>query len=84
MPDTTEQLAKRLYGRLAFEMAARPFGEVGALTMSGGLVELRTDDTATTLKAPRRTLVKLAKEGEESFCTDADGRDADVGVSRRG
>ena len=40
LPDTTRELAKRFYGRLAFEIAERPFGEAGTLTMSGGLAEL--------------------------------------------
>jgi diguanylate cyclase (GGDEF)-like protein len=73
LPDTTQQLAKLLYGRLAFEVAARPFGEVGSLTMSGGLVELRADDTAATLKARADTIVKVAKETKNRLCTDADG-----------
>ena len=40
--------------------------------MSGGLVELRADDTAATLKARADTIVKVAKETKNRLCTDAD------------
>jgi diguanylate cyclase (GGDEF)-like protein len=70
LPDTTREFAKLLYGRLAFEMAARPFGEVGPVAMSGGLVELRPDDTPETLQARSGALVKLAKDGKNRLCDD--------------
>ena len=70
LPDTTREFAKLLYGRLAFEMAARPFGEVGPVTMSGGLVELRPDDTPETLQARSGALIRLAKDGKSRLCDD--------------
>ena len=70
LPDTTRELAKRFYGRLAFEIAERPFGEAGTLTMSGGLVELRADDTVETLIARSGALVKRAKDGGKNQLAD--------------
>ena len=70
LPDTTREFARVIYGRLAFELAARPFGEVGAVTMSGGLVELRPDDTPETLQQRSGALVKLAKDGKNRLCDD--------------
>lgn len=61
LPDTTRELAKRFYGRLAFEIAERPFGETGTLTMSGGLAELGADDTVESLIARTGALVRKAK-----------------------
>ena len=70
LPDTTREFARLLYGRLAFEMAARPFNEVGAVTMSAGLAELRPDDTPATLQARTGALVQLAKDGKNRLCDD--------------
>jgi len=71
LPDTTRDFAKLFYGRLVFEIAERPFGEAGPLTMSGGLVELRPDDTPETLQARSGALVKEAKNGKNRLCDDA-------------
>lgn len=70
LPDTTRELARRFYGRLAFEIAERPFGEAGTLTMSGGLVELRADDTMETLTARSGALVKKAKDAGKNQLMD--------------
>ncbi len=61
LPDTTREFAKRFYGRLAFEIAERPFGEAGTLTMSGGLAELNADDDVESLTARTGALVAKAK-----------------------
>lgn len=70
LPDTTRELAKRFYGRLAFEIAEQPFGDVATVTMSGGLVELRADDTVETLKARSGALVKRAKDSGKNQLAD--------------
>jgi len=70
LPDTTRELAKRFYGRLAFEIAERPFGETGALTMSGGLAELRADDSVESLTARTWTLLKKAKQSGKNQLID--------------
>lgn len=70
LPDTTRELARRFYGRLAFEIAERPFGEVGTLTMSGGLVELQPDDTEETLTARSGALVRRAKDAGKNQLLD--------------
>src|SRR5262249_51933680 len=46
LPDTARLDAQNLYRRLAFEMAAEPFPDVGRVTMSSGLVQQRPDETA--------------------------------------
>lgn len=70
LPDTTCELARRFYGRLAFEIAERPFGEAGALTMSGGLSELRADDTVESLTARTDALVTRAKQAGKNQLAD--------------
>ncbi|MCY7301445.1 MAG: GGDEF domain-containing protein [Thermoleophilia bacterium] len=70
LPDTTRELAKRFYGRLAFEIAERPFGEAGALTMSGGLVELGPEDTVESLTARTGALVTKAKQAGKNQLAD--------------
>lgn len=70
LPDTTRALAKRFYGRLAFEIAERPFGEAGTLTMSGGLAELRADDTVESLTARTGALVTRAKQAGKNQLAD--------------
>jgi len=70
LPDTTRELAKRFYRRLAFEIAEQPFGESGTLTMSGGLAELRAEDTAESLTARTGALVTRAKRGGKNQLRD--------------
>lgn len=70
LPDTTREVAKLFYGRLTFEIAERPFGDTGKLTMSGGLVELRADDTAKAFQARAGALVREAKNGKNRLCDD--------------
>lgn len=70
LPDTTRALAKRFYGRLAFEIAEEPFGEAGTLTMSGGLAELRADDTVESLTARTGALVTRAKQAGKNQLAD--------------
>ena len=69
LPDTTRALARRFYRRLVGEME-EPFGAIGAVTMSGGLAELRADDTPETLKARSGALVKQAKDGGKNQLFD--------------
>jgi diguanylate cyclase (GGDEF)-like protein len=61
LPETTRAAALNLYTRLLFEMGAEPFPEVGSVTMSSGLVELRDGDTTASLKDRADELVRLAK-----------------------
>ena len=71
LPETTRAEAKLSYARLAFEMAAAPFGDVGPVTMSSGLVELRPDDTVATLKSRAAALVSEAKRrGKDRIISD--------------
>ena len=70
LPDTTREFAKRFYGRLAFEIAERPFGEVETVTMSAGLVELRPDDTVDSLKARSGVLMNRAKHAGKNQLAD--------------
>lgn len=74
LPDTTREYAKLLYGRLAFEMAARPFGDVNrSVTMSSGLAELRPEDTPESLQERANQAMAVAKNsGKEQLRTDAD------------
>ena len=73
LPDTTREYANLLYGRLAFEMAARPFTDVGAVTMSSGLVELRADDTPDSLRKRADEAMTVAKNsGKIQLISDAD------------
>jgi len=59
------------YRRLALEVAAIPFDEVGSVTMSSGLVQLRPDETQATFLARADELVKLAKErGKNRLCSE--------------
>jgi diguanylate cyclase (GGDEF)-like protein len=75
LPDTTREYAELLYGRLRFEMAARPFGEVGAVTMSSGLAECRADDTEDSLRQRVGSTQRMAKkDGKNRLVTDADRR----------
>ena len=74
LPETTREYAKLLYGRLAFEMAARPFGDVGEVTMSSGLAELRPDDTPESLRKRAGEFLTVAKNsGKNQLLTDSDG-----------
>jgi len=71
LPETTRDEAKLSYARLSFEIAAAPFGDVGPVTMSSGLVELRSDDTVTTLKNRAAALVSEAKRrGKNRLISD--------------
>lgn len=72
LPETTREYAKLLHGRLAFELAARPFAEVGAVTMSSGLAELQPDDNAATLRKRAGEAMAVAKNrGKNQLCTDS-------------
>lgn len=74
LPETTREYANLLYGRLAFEVAARPFADVGAVTMSSGLAELRTDDTPGSLRKRAGEAMTVAKNsGKNQLLTDVDG-----------
>jgi diguanylate cyclase (GGDEF)-like protein len=73
LPETTRDAARRLYSRLEFEMGAAPFPEVGRVTMSGGLVELRESDTSATLRGRADALVREAKKlGGNRLLADED------------
>ena len=75
LPETTRELAERLYARLRFEIATPPLGSVmPPVTMSSGLAELRADDTAESLReraGARQTVAKHS--GKDQLRTDADG-----------
>lgn len=74
LPETTREYAELLYGRLAFEIAARPFADIGAVTMSSGLAELRTDETPESLRRRAGEAMIVAKNsGKNQLITDADG-----------
>jgi diguanylate cyclase (GGDEF)-like protein len=71
LPETGLDAAKMSYRRLALEVAAIPFDEVGSVTMSSGLVQLRPDETQATFLARADELVKLAKErGKNRLCSE--------------
>ncbi len=71
LPETSREEAIRSYARLAFEMAAAPFGAIGSVTMSSGLVQLRAEDTPDSLKARADRLVYRAKdEGKDRLLSD--------------
>jgi diguanylate cyclase (GGDEF)-like protein len=73
LPETTREEARRSYARFAFEMATEPFAAVGAVTMSSGLVELRSGDSPETLKSRADRLALQAKvEGKDRLLTDED------------
>jgi len=73
LPETTLDHAKRTYARLRADVAAAPFGDVGPMTMSSGLVQLRPSDTADTLKTRASHLVKLAKDnGKDRLVSEDD------------
>jgi diguanylate cyclase (GGDEF)-like protein len=75
LPDTPREHARLLYGRIAFEMGSRPFGDAGDLTMSSGLAELRADDTADSLRARAGTAQGMAKtSGKNRLVAADDGR----------
>jgi diguanylate cyclase (GGDEF)-like protein len=73
LPETTREYAELLYSRLDFELAAAPFGDVGAVTMSSGLAELRPDDTPESLRRRAGEAMVVAKNsGKNQLLTDAD------------
>jgi diguanylate cyclase (GGDEF)-like protein len=73
LPETTRQDATLLYHRLAFEMAARPFGDVDPVTMSAGIAELRAEDTPESLQSRAGAALTRAKQaGKDQHLTDAD------------
>ncbi len=75
LPETPSEHAKRLYGRLVFEMASRPFGDVGDVTMTSGLSELRADDTEDSLLKRAGRAQRLGKaSGKNQLVTDDDVR----------
>ncbi len=75
LPETPREHAKRLYGRLAFEMGSRPFGDVGDVTMTSGLAELRADDTEDSLRKRAGRAQRLGKaSGKNQLVADDDGR----------
>jgi len=75
LPETTREFAELLYGRIRFEMTARPFDGVGPVTMSSGLAELRPEDTIESLRQRAAGAQRLAKnDGKDRIVTDADGR----------
>ena len=75
LPETPLEHAKRLYGRLVFEMGSRPFGEAGDVTMTSGLAELRSDDTEDSLRKRAGRAQRLGKaSGKNQLVADDDGR----------
>ena len=75
LPDTPREHARLLYGRIAFEMGARPFGAAGELTISSGLAELRADDTEQSLRRRAGRAQGIAKtSGKNRLVADDDGR----------
>jgi diguanylate cyclase (GGDEF)-like protein len=73
LPDTGLDDAKRMYARLRADMAAAPFGDIGPVTMSSGLVRLRPDDTAETLMARANHLMSVAKDaGKDQLVSEDD------------
>ena len=75
LPETPREHAKRLYGRLVFEMSSRPFGEVGDVTMTSGLAELRADDTEDSLRKRAGRAQRLGKaSGKNQLVADDDSR----------
>lgn len=71
LPDTTRDSARLLYDRLVAELRSRPLGEVSTLTLSSGLVELRSDDTPKTFTMRSGRLVQKAKDlGKDQLCDD--------------
>jgi diguanylate cyclase (GGDEF)-like protein len=74
LPETAREYAQLLYGRLAFEVAARPLGGVEPpVTMSSGLAELRADDTVASLQQRAEKAMMMAKHNDkDQLCTDAD------------
>jgi diguanylate cyclase (GGDEF)-like protein len=78
LPETPREHAKRLYGRLVFEMGSRPFGDaddVGEVTMTSGLAELRADDTEDSLLKRAGRAQRLGKaSGKNQLIADDDVR----------
>jgi diguanylate cyclase (GGDEF)-like protein len=73
LPETSLVDAKRSYARLQADMAAAPFGDVGPVTMSSGLVQLRPDDTPESLKRRASELVSIAKSlGKDRLISEDD------------
>ena len=73
LTETTRQDARLLYDRLAFELGARPFADVGAVTMSAGLAELRADDTPESLQSRAgEAVIGSKRRGKNQLSTDAD------------
>ena len=73
LPETTREDATLLYDRLAFEMRARPFADVGSVTMSAGIAELRAEDTPESLQSRAGRAVTRSKQGgKNQLATDAD------------
>ena len=75
LPETTRDEAKRLYGRLVFEISTPPLGGLDEpVTLSGGLAELRPDDTVESLKERAGNAQQIVKRsGKNDLRTDADG-----------
>lgn len=74
LPETARDDAKQSYARLAFEMRAPGFAHIEALTMSAGLVELRSEDSAEALLERADLLVRRAKgRGKDGLISDDDG-----------
>ena len=73
LPDTARLDAQNLYRRLAFEMAAEPFPDVGKVTMSCGLVQLRPDETARDLLQRADELVRRSKRDGKNRLSDDRG-----------
>ena len=73
LPETSLADARRTYARLKADMAAAPFGDVGPVTMSSGLVELRPDDTKDTLEKRAYELMLIAKStGKDRLVSEDD------------
>jgi diguanylate cyclase (GGDEF)-like protein len=73
LPETSLQDAKRTYARLAADMAAAPFGDVGPVTMSSGLAQLRPDDTKESLLKRAYDLMLIAKRsGKDRLVSEDD------------
>jgi diguanylate cyclase (GGDEF)-like protein len=72
LPETTREEAMLLYDRLAFEIRARPFADVGSVTMSAGIAELRPEDTPESLQGRAgRAMTRSKRGGKNQLATDA-------------
>jgi diguanylate cyclase (GGDEF)-like protein len=76
LPETTREEATLLYSRLEFEMATPPLASIDPpVTMSSGLVELRTGDTEASLRRRAGNAQRIAKEnGKNQLVVDDDPR----------